>query len=294
MRFRTILATLLIGWLSNSVVVASEPAALTLPKIQVLPIEASESNKQYELYIKLPESYTEETDKTFPVIYFTDALWHVEILSGATEYMMEDVILVGISWQKDISEDVKQQYGAHFSRFGDYSFKKRTNPNHPKIEFGQAPNHLAFIRDDVFKYVEKNYRTQPDNRTYFGFSAGGIFGTYVLMAEPDTFKNYILGSPSVWNSAPELFALANASLNSKKSAINIFVSYGDLEDKLIPTVDNFLKQFRDKKYEGVSSIKQVVIESVGHGDSFPQMGVKSIAWLASLNENEIEIEIEIE
>ena len=166
---------------------ASEPKSLELPAIQVIPIIDTQSDRQYELYIKLPEDYAKNKDKTYPVIYFTDALWHVELLSAATEYIMEDVILVGISWQKDIAEDLKQEYGAHVSRFGDYSFKKISNPKHPKIKFGQATNHLAFIRKDVFKYVEENYRTEPNNRSYFGFSAGGLFGTYVLMAQPDTF-----------------------------------------------------------------------------------------------------------
>ncbi|MFK7954906.1 MAG: alpha/beta hydrolase [Lysobacterales bacterium] len=276
------LTFLLLGWLSYSTIEASEPAALTLPRIQVLPIEATRSNKQYELYIKLPESYSEHQDKTFPVIYFTDALWHVELLSGATEFMMEDVILVGISWQKDIAGELKQEYGAHFSRFGDYSFKKTSNPRHPKITFGQADSHLAFIRDDVFSYVEKNYRTQPDNRTYFGFSAGGGFGAYVLMAHSDTFRNYILGSPSIWSNAPALFALASPSLNSQSSAINVFISYGDLETEMSPSVDSFISELKNKKYDGISSIKHTVIESSGHSDSFPQMGIQSVIWLASL------------
>ena len=217
MKLTTILTALLAGWLSHSAAQASEPepAALTLPRIQVVPIEDTQSNKQYELYIKLPENYSENEDKSFPVIYFTDALWHVELLSGTSEYVMEDVILVGISWQKDIAEDLKRDYGAHASRFGDYSFKKITNPEHPIIEFGQADRHLAFIRDDVFTYVEDNYRTQPGNRTYFGFSAGGGFGTYVLMAQPDSFRNYILGSPSIGSNAPALFALENALLQQR-------------------------------------------------------------------------------
>ncbi|MCW9016622.1 MAG: alpha/beta hydrolase-fold protein, partial [Kangiellaceae bacterium] len=196
---------------------ATEQKSYEMPGIQVVPIKDTQSNKQYELLIKLPENYTENKDKNYPVIYFTDAVWHIELLSSATFFLMEDVILVGISWQKDIDEDVMQEYGEHFSRYGDYSFKKTTNPKHPKIKFGQANNHLAFIRQDVFKYVESNYRTEPGNRTYFGFSAGGIFGTYALMTQPDTFKNYILGSPSIWSHAPALFAQENAALKNKKS-----------------------------------------------------------------------------
>ena len=262
---------------------ASEHKSLELPAIQVIPIQDTINDKQYELYLKLPEDYSKNKDKTYPVIYFTDAMSHVEILSGSTEYIMEDVILVGISWQLDIAEDVKQQYGAHFSRFGDYSYKEFSNPKHPKIKFGQANNHLSFIRKDVFKYVEENYRTEPNNRSYFGFSAGGNFGAYALLAQPDTFKNYILGSPGLWSDAPGLFALENAALKSKESAINVFISYGELEEKSGPHVEDFISRLKNEKYKGISSIKHVVIESAGHSDSFPIMGVQSVKWLSELN-----------
>lgn len=265
---------------------ASVQKSYIMPGVQVVPIKDAQSNKQYELLIKLPENYTENKDKNYPVIYFTDAVWHIELLSSATFFMMEDVILVGISWQKDIADDVMKEYGEHFSRYGDYSFKKITNPKHPKIKFGQANNHLNFIRNDVFKYVENNYRTQPNNRTYFGFSAGGIFGTYALMTKPEMFKNYILGSPSIWSHAPELFAQESAGLKNKNSAINVFISYGELEEKLAPHVEGFIKQFKNKKYAGVSSLKHIVVESAGHSDSSPAMSVQSVKWLSSLQPKE--------
>lgn len=255
-----------------------------MPGIHVLPITDKQSNKQYELLVKLPENYDEDKSKKYPVIYFTDAVWHIELLSAATAYIMEDVILVGISWQKDIPKELKQKYGAHFSRFGDYSFKKRTNPKHPKVKFGQADNHLSFIRDDVFKIIEKNYRTEPSNRSYLGFSAGGLFGTYALLTQPNTFKNYILGSPSIWSSANELFAQASARLNSAQPEINIFISYGELEKKLSPHVEDFISQLKGKNYQAISSIKQIVIDSSGHSDSFPMLGVQSVKWLSNLQE----------
>ena len=259
-----------------------KPARFEIPGTQIIPIKDTQANKQYELYIKLPEKYAENKDRQYPVIYFTDAVWHMELLSSATYFMMEEAILVGISWQKDIGEDLKQEYGEYFSRFGDYSFKKTSNPKHPKIKFGQAKNHLAFIRHDVFKYVEENYRTEPDNRTYFGFSAGGLFGTYALMAQPDTFKNYMLGSPSIWSNAPELFALEHTQLKSDASAINLFITYGDLEKELAPHIEDFVKTLKSKNYAGLSSIRLQVIESAGHSDSFPEVGIRSVKWLSSL------------
>ena len=90
-----------------------------IPGIQVIPIRDTQSDRQYELYIKLPEGYSENNDVKYPVVYFTDAMWHIEILSGSIEYLVENAILVGISWEKDIKDAE-----AHTSRFRDYSITK--------------------------------------------------------------------------------------------------------------------------------------------------------------------------
>jgi len=210
---------------------ASKTSDFTLSRIKVVPIKDTQSDRQYELYIKLPEGYSKNKDKTFPVIYFTDAMWHIEILSASTDFLMEEAILVGISWQKDIKEDLLKEEGAHVSRYRDYSISKSSNPERQaKYQLGQASNHLDFIRNDVIKTIEKNYRTDPDRRTYFGYSAGGLFGAYILMAQPDTFKNYILGSPSLWRGIPYLSELgSNAALKGKGLNANVFLSYGTLE-----------------------------------------------------------------
>jgi predicted alpha/beta superfamily hydrolase len=260
---------------------ASEQKSYPMPGTEVIPIKDTISNKQYELLIKLPENYAKNKDEIYPVVYFTDAVEHIELLSSASYMIMKDVILVGISWQKDIAEDLKQEYGVHASRYSDYSFNKYSNPKHPKIKFGQADNHLAFIRKDVFKFIESNYRTEPNNRTYFGFSAGGGFGVYALIVQADTFKNYILGSPSVWKFST-LFAQEHAALKNKQSAINAFISYGELEKETGPFVENFVSQLRNKKYKGLASIKHIVVESYGHSDSSPLVAAHSLKWLKSL------------
>ena len=71
-------------------------------------------------------------------------------------------------------------------------------------------------------------------------------------------------------------------LKSKAQEINLFITYGELEKELSVHVEDFIAQLKAKEYEGLSSIKQVVIESSGHSDSFPMVGVRSVKWLSSL------------
>ncbi|WP_422083134.1 alpha/beta hydrolase [Ulvibacterium sp.] len=255
-----------------------ESSYLELPRIQVIPIKDAKNDRQYELYIKLPEGYSENGDIKYPVLYFTDAMWHIEILSGSTEYIMKDAILVGISWQKDIEEDVKQKYGVHASRFEDYSFWRTTHPDHPKLQFGQAGNHLDFIRNDVFNYIEKNYRTNPNNRSYFGYSLSGLFGAYIIMTQPDTFKNYILGSPSVQVLTKEE---NKVEFKNNRLNVNVFISRGTLEEEeLHEPISEFVNLLKARNDNSLS-IEYAVIEG-GHETAFPMTGVRSVTWLSDL------------
>ncbi|MDY8136018.1 alpha/beta hydrolase-fold protein [Aquimarina sp. 2201CG5-10] len=251
---------------------------LELPKTEVIPIKDTKTNRQYELYVELPEGYSENNDTQYPVIYYTDAMWHVEILSGSAEYIMEEAILVGISWQKDIKEEFKKEGKVYVSRFRDYSVRKSSNAEHQaKYQFGQANNHLDFIRNDVIKYIENNYRAKPDNRTYFGYSLGGVFGAYTLLTQPDTFKNYILGSPALDGDIPTLSELkSHKSINA-----NVFISYGSLEKELSKYAEEFITLLKSKNDKSLF-LEQIVIEG-SHQTAFPMTGVLSMQWLSQIN-----------
>jgi len=263
------------------VIEANEVTLYQMPGTQVIPIKDTQSDKQYELYIKLPEDYSKDKDKKYPVIYFTDAVWHIELLSAATAFIMEEVILVGVSWQTNIEESVRQEYGSHFSRFGDYSFWEKPNPKHPKIKFGQANKHLTFIRKDVIKYIENNYRTRPKSRSYFGYSAGGLFGAYTMLTQPDTFQNYILGSPSVQFLTE---SDTKVEFNNKKINANVFITHGDKEKELSAHIKTFLN-FLDESGNDNLSIKHLEIKG-DHQSAFPMTGIRSVTWLSELNIDE--------
>lgn len=265
-----------------------EGSALELPQIQVIPIKDSRTERNYELYIKLPEDYSKNTNKTYPVLYYTDAMWHLEMLSGATEYMLEDIILVGISWQLDIDKDLKRERGDHVSRFRDYSMSKHKDPKiQKKYQFGEANNHLNFIRNDVIRYVDHTYRTNPNSRTYFGYSMSGEFGAYILMTQPDTFNNYIIGSPTIKNEVEYLaelntkFGAYKASNKNSSLKANVYISYGSLEDKTVSEpIDTFVKMLNDRRDDGLAVFKDVI--EGNHGTAFPTTAVHSVDWLASL------------
>ncbi|MFC7048677.1 alpha/beta hydrolase [Emcibacter nanhaiensis] len=253
---------------------AGAQKSYAMPRTQVVPVPDTKADRQYELYVKLPEDYQKNTDLKYPVIYTTDAIWHMDMLSGATDYLMPDVILVGISWQKDLDGEV-----AYASRFRDYSLEKVAGSKTPR---GEAANHLSFIRDDVIKYVEDNYRADPGERTYFGYSLGGVFGAYVLLAEPETFKHYILGSPALGpRSAKYLDALeGKMAPRQKEFNANVFLSIGELEKSQMEVTKDLVSVLQRRSQAGLTLTGLEVMEDSDHGTAFPVTVIRSIKWLS--------------
>ncbi len=70
---------------------------------------------------------------------------------------------------------------------------------------GGAAHFLAFIREELKPWVQSRYDIDPGDAAYFGHSLGGLFGTYTLLTEPDTFQRYGIGSASLWWHNDEIF-----------------------------------------------------------------------------------------
>ena len=101
----------------------------------------------------------------------------------------------------------------------------------PETVMGGAERFLAFIRDELQPWVAARYRVDPDDSTYFGHSLGGLFGTYVLLTEPTTFRNYGIGSPSLWWEDDTIFDYeANYAATHDDLAAKVFFAVGGFED----------------------------------------------------------------
>ncbi|MBB5636853.1 putative alpha/beta superfamily hydrolase [Pedobacter cryoconitis] len=62
---------------------------------------------------------------------------------------------------------------------------------------GGADKFLLFIKSELIPYINKKYPSNGEN-TLWGHSFGGLFVTYALFNEPQTFKSYIAADPSLW------------------------------------------------------------------------------------------------
>ncbi|MCG7534540.1 alpha/beta hydrolase-fold protein [Pseudoalteromonas sp. OOF1S-7] len=253
---------------------SSKSVPYEMPRTQVVPLIQADTERMYQLVIQLPENYSAQ--KQHPVLYYTDMTWHIEMLASAAYFLMEDAILVGISWQTNMPDPIKRDVGAHASRFRDYSFAPSTKPeNQAKYQFGGANAHIDFIRNQVKPYIAQHYRVKPGSESYFGYSMGGLFGAYTLLIQPDTFDNYLLGSPSVWRLAQ---LLEVPTQRTPKTKTNVYLSHGSQEEKLSPHIKglfNFLKAQNNPQLH----VELAEIDGT-HQTAAPLTGVRAIKWLA--------------
>ena len=157
---------ILILFISLNTVFAQDDTAKAyeMPRTQVIQINNSETDALNTLYIKLPVGYEKNKHLKYPVIYFTNPLENIERLSALSGHLIKDVIIVGLTWSKGIN-------------------------------YGNLDSYVKFLRNDVFKMVESKYRANAERRTFYGYSAAALVGTYILSKHTNTFENYILGAP---------------------------------------------------------------------------------------------------
>ena len=103
----------------------------------------------------------------------------------------------------------------------------------------------------------------------------GEFGIYILLTQPNTFHNYIIGSPSIKTEVALLSELNSKfgpyESSNKNSSIkaNVFISHGSLEKDMAEPIDEFVRILNNRRDDGLSVYKEVIDGS--HQTTFPRI-----------------------
>ena len=136
------------------------------------------------LYIYTHPSYNEDQSR-YPVAYVLDGEWNFRSTAGVIDLMSSRevipwMIVVGIP---------------NVDRIKDLS----PSPIKDQPRGGGAAAFRRFLREEVFPYVKKHYRTEPF-RLLIGHSLAGLFSVDTLLSEPALFNAYLAVSPYlIWD-----------------------------------------------------------------------------------------------
>jgi predicted alpha/beta superfamily hydrolase len=255
--------------------VQAQYPAVTIPGSEVRKITSKiVAGQEYELHIMLPGGY-KAADKKYPVVYLMDSQWDFSLVTGLYgqyyyDGFIPELIIVGVTWS-----------GEHANydslRIRDYTPTKiATYSINPKIDgmrflsssvampqSGGADQFLAFMKQELFPFIESNYKADGKNRTLMGCSAGGVFTLYTLFTQPDLFTGYAAASPHIpWDN--EVLYKYEQEFAKKRlpHPVRVYMTVGDVET-FRPAFEKFSATMMARKYPSVR-LQSKILENTGH------------------------------
>lgn len=222
-----------------------------------------------ELQIYLPNSYSNNSYKDYPVIYLLDGgtLFKsfssvVDILSRDASPQIPEIIVVGISTTQNRLRDASPTH----------SLVGYRGVQEDVLEvIGDATNFLKFIESELIPYIDSTYRTNS-YKIFVGYSFTGLPILHSLFTQKDLFNSYSAIDFSAW--WDNQVTLKNLKFfvknyNSQKS-IDIFMSTEDrVKNTVYPPGVNatwtFMKKFKKNHPENLNiAIKKYKSKEENH------------------------------
>jgi len=160
-----------------------------IPEHDSLIIHSKFVNEDRVINIWTPTNYNKSTD-SFPVLYMPDGglkedFPHIAntLAKLIREHKIPPYILVGI-------ENTERRRDLSGPTEVEYDLKYVPNP-------GGSSNFRAFIKNELFKEIDRKYRTK-EKRALIGESAAGIFVIETFLLDNEMFDYYIAMDPALW------------------------------------------------------------------------------------------------
>ena len=135
---------------------------------------------------------------------------------------------------------------------------------------GGSARFLAFLKDELIPLVEARYPADPAHRVFLGYSLGALLGTEILVREPQLFRSYVLGSPSLWFNG---YRLANAVRDSPgdrlRSVDRVYLSVGEQESWEMLKGFGLLRDALREKGLTAPRQKAEIVPEAGHVGALP-------------------------
>ena len=253
----------------------------TIENTEQFEIFSKDINQEFIINIGLPPNYSKDHDK-YPVVYVTDAGSNFIGLMGSLPLMqfvndLPSFVLVGIDYKSPNSMDSMSLRNRDLTPTNDKIWMaaqkdmyKIFGEDLPQVEAGGAKYFLDFINDKIKPFINKKYYVDVTDQTYCGFSLGGLFGLYTLFNSSDSFKRYVIGSPSIWWDDRHILKVEKEYAEKNKNlSAKVFMSTGDLEEeggdnfKMISNMKALSNTLLSRNYKGLD-LETAIFEDETH------------------------------
>ncbi len=179
------------------------------------------------VYVYLPDSYSEEPKRRYPVLYMFDG--HNVFFDqdatfgkswGMNEYMKKskrELLIVAV--------ECNQRGNCRLQEYSPVNFE---NAGLGKIR-GKGKAYMDYLVNTLKPEIDRRYRTLPDrdNTSLAGSSMGGLMALYGVTAYNRVFRRAACLSPSLWVSPDKLLELIGKTRVRNDTCV--FMNYGSKE-----------------------------------------------------------------
>ena len=178
-------------------------------------------------YVYLPESYDEDPERRYPVMYFFDGhnVFFDEDATFGTSWGMDaymessgkELILVGI--------ECNREGNGRLEEYSPFTFE---NSELGRIK-GRGKQYMHWLNNEQKPHTDGNFRTLPDreNTLIAGSSMGGLMALYAVTTFNQVFQRAACLSPSLWVAPGKMLEMIARAHIRRDTCI--YLDYGEKE-----------------------------------------------------------------
>jgi predicted alpha/beta superfamily hydrolase len=251
-------------------------------------------DKEYQLYISFPKSYSTKDTISYPVLYVLDGHFSYHLFKGVqnlltTDKAIEEVIIVGIREGHDFNSwFINRAYDFTPSRDTVWERNREKRYNLPKgsLTTGGAAEFLESIKTEIVPFIEKNYKTNND-RGITGWAFGGLFTAYSFINSDGYFTRFGINTSTLWWNSNEILNQAVLKFTENETwdipPTKVFMSVGTLDKaSMIPAMLKFSKHLENSAYKNID-LKYQIFDKETHVTTLPASTSRTLSVLYGKN-----------
>ncbi len=169
-----------------------------------------------DVFVWLPPSYSEDSDKRYPVLYMHDGQ---NLMNPSTSFL-------GVDWQVDetVSRLIKAGLLREIIVVGIYNTEDRLQEYSDSVK---GRYYMRFLVEELKPFIDSNYKTIPNarNNAVIGSSMGGLISFLIAWEYPEVFSMAGCMSSSFYYDNDKIFKTVSSS--KSKPDIKIYIDHGE-------------------------------------------------------------------
>lgn len=221
-------------------------------------LQSKQLNEERRILVTLPEDYSTNTDKKYPVIYLLGSLGDLPMLTG----------MLGRLQEQDAAPQTIIAVIENTDRTRDLTPTVNQDPRGPVGQGGGGDKYLDFIEMELIPHMKKTFRTH-DFRIVLGSSIGGLLVIHSLQTRPHLFQAHMAFSPAVWWGDRTTVKETKAFISNTKKLDNyLYMNIGEEGGDMRVVYEDFLAFLQSNKPENFTFVTDA-FNSVPHGLTAP-------------------------